>query len=114
MVIYFHRFQVCDMKFLHLMILIKDVGIYLTATERLFNESMKLPRLTVEWGFMRVTQLWPAFQRPAFLQVYRQPLGQMYAIAVLLTNLRTCMTGRNLISDFFSCAPPCPEVFLLE
>ena len=93
------------------MILIKNVGIYLTAAERLFNESMKLPRLTVEWGFMRVTQLWPAFQRPAFLQVYRQPLGQMYAIAVLLTNLRTCMTGRNLISDFSRAHPHALRTF---
>ena len=88
------------------------LGSYLSEPEAAFNAMMLEPRLTVEWGFMRVSQLWQCFQRPAFLQVWRQPLGQVYLIAVMLTNIRTCLTGRNKISDYFSCLPPTCEAYL--
>ena len=85
---------------------------FLTEAENAFNQYMLEPRLAVEWGFMRVTQLWQAFHRPAYLRVEGMPVGQMYVVAVLLTNLRTCMHGRNIISDYFDLQPPSCEQYL--
>ncbi len=39
-------------------------GVMLDEDEQFFNNSMLEPRLTVEWGFMRVSQLFQAFNKP--------------------------------------------------
>ena len=78
---------------------------YLTQQESDFNASMLLPRLSVEWGFMRITQLFPWFQRPTFLRGFSMLIAEHYLIATLLTNIRTCLDGHNIISSLFNCKP---------
>ncbi len=80
--------------------------------EQFFNSSMLEPRLTVEWGFMRVSQLFQAFSKPSTLKSGQMPVAQMYAVAVLLTNLRTCMHEGNLVSKYFDLKPCTPEEYL--
>ena len=87
-------------------------GIYLELQERQFNERMLPHRLTVEWGFMLVSQSWQLFQRPAFLRIRNTLTTDLYLLAILLTNLKTCYQGRNIISDHFHCPPCSPRVLL--
>jgi hypothetical protein len=85
----------------------------LTTIEAEFNRSMLMPRLRVEHGFMRVTQLFPFFQRPSKLRAAQMSLATHYEIAVLFTNIRTCLDGGNQISRYFQCAP-CSVIELLN
>lgn len=84
----------------------------LTRPQREFNRSMIRPRLAVEHGFMRVSQLFPFFQRASNLKVFQMPLGRMYAVAVFLSNIRTCIDGKNQISSYFNCDPPTLDDYL--
>ena len=88
-------------------------GRQLTEEESEFNRSMILPRLRVEHGFMRVTQLFPIFFRATALKYRQTPVAQLYNAVVFFTNLRTCMDGGNLVSDYFSCPPPTASTFLM-
>ena len=87
-------------------------GLYLTEAETHFNECMLEPRLAVEWGFMRVSQLWQCFSKPVGLRAGNMSLGQMYLVSVLLTNIRTCMHKHNQISTYFELEPCSPEEYL--
>ena len=84
-----------------------------SAEQAVINQSMFRPRVAVEHGFMRVSQMFALFQRPTVLKLGQMALGQLYyAIAVLLTNIRTCLDNGNQISTYFECAPPNLEEFL--
>ena len=83
-----------------------------TADEDAINKSMLRVRLSVEHGFMRVSHLFTLFQRPTLLRLGQMAIGQLYATAVFLTNIRTCLDGGNQISKFFECAPPTIVDFL--
>jgi hypothetical protein len=86
---------------------------FLEDDELEFNRSMLEPRLSVEWGFMLVSQNWQLFQRPAYLRIQSRYTGNLYRLAVFFTNLLTCFRGRNQITDFFGgCAPPTPSEYL--
>jgi len=87
----------------------------LTQDEASFNESMLIPRLSVEHGFMRITKLFRMFQAPSILRSRSCPVALFYELAVLFTNLRTCLDGRNQISDYFACEPcSCEELLGLN
>ena len=89
-------------------------GIFLSEAEKCFNDSMIDARLSVEWGFMRVSQLWQFLSRPYGLKTGCMPVGQLYLVAVLLTNMRTCLhrDKGNIISRFFGLTPPTCEEYL--
>lgn len=87
-------------------------GYVLTDGELAFNHGMLLPRVTVEWCFMLVTQRWQGLQRKQFLRVRNGLVSDMYKCCVLLTNLRTCLDGRNIVSDYFQCDPPTVSEYL--
>ena len=84
----------------------------LSPDEAEYNEAFRLPRLRVEHGFMRVTQLFSMFQKPSLLRIRSCPVGLFYEMAVLFTNLRTCLDGGNQISSYFRCNPCSCEEFL--
>jgi hypothetical protein len=72
--------------------------------EKQLNDQMMLLRVSVEHGFMRVSQLWPYFSKHCVLKTGATPLGAYYEVAAFLTNLRTCLDGGNQISIRFNCA----------
>ena len=71
-----------------------------TAQMNLFNTCMTSYRICVEWGFGKVVQEW------AFIDFYKnqklmlQPVSQMYTVAVLLSNLRSCYYGNQTAAIF--------------
>ena len=73
---------------------------------------MRSLRVTVEWGFGKVIQIF------AFLDYFKknqkllwQQVSRMYKVAVLLTNCHTCLYGGNN-SQYFNINPPQLEEYL--
>jgi len=93
-------------------------GAYASAAHRSLNRLMSRVRIVVEWGFGRVTALWPFFRFSGGQKLGRQPIGQMYVVAVLLTNAHCCLHGNQTcqyfglepptLEDYFGQAPPQP------
>jgi len=70
------------------------------------NKRMSSVRVSVEWGFGIVICLWAHVNFKKTQTLWGTAVGKMYAVAVLLTNIHTCMRGGNQISDFFALSPP--------
>lgn len=77
----------------------------LTAQEAAFNDSMKVPRTAVEWGFKDVKQTCTTLDYPRKLKIRESPVGQLYNVGVLFWNFRCCLYG-GATSTFFTCPPP--------
>lgn len=71
-----------------------------TLEQRQFNSRMSSVRVSVEWSFGKVMNLFRALQYPKSLKVYLQRVGLMYRIAVVFTNIHTCYNG-GLIVEYF-------------
>jgi hypothetical protein len=71
-----------------------------------FNRSMASNRITVEWGYGRVANLWRALNFSCELKIFQSPIAAWYTCAVLFTNAVTCIEGGNIVSDYFNCKPP--------
>ncbi len=68
-------------------------------------------RQAVEWGFGNVVSLWSFLDFRKNLKSLHQQVAKMYLVAVLLTNVRTCMYG-NQVSFYFGLDPPCWEDYM--
>ncbi|RPB01496.1 hypothetical protein L873DRAFT_1827136 [Choiromyces venosus 120613-1] len=77
----------------------------MTEEERAFNTKMSGYQIAVEHCFGKVVKLWSFLAFKNGLQVGLSPVGTYYAIAVLLTNLNTCLYGSQ-ISLQFKVTPP--------
>jgi hypothetical protein len=84
-----------------------------TDDQKEFNRRMSSIRQNVEFGFMRITQLFGFFQYVPSLRLWSTPVGAYYLIGGLLTNCRTCMDGANIITSCFNSTPPSIEEYLL-
>lgn len=87
-------------------------GATLTQEQAEFNRRMSSVRVSVEWGFGIVLRLWPQVDYKSTQKLWACAVGKMYQVAVLLTNLHTCMRGGNQLSDTFQLAPPSPSAYL--
>ena len=83
-------------------------------THHAFNVIMSRKRITVEWGYSRVVALWKHLDFKNNQKVFKSPIGAQYIVAVLLTNVVTCLDRGNEISDYFGTAPPTLEQFLAQ
>lgn len=86
-------------------------GANVTVVQRAFNKAMSKVRITVEWFFMEVKRLWGLTDADRKLRLGEMPAGLIYRAAVLLTNLRNCVSP-NIISQYFACAPPSLEEYI--
>jgi hypothetical protein len=84
----------------------------LTPGERAFNIQMASVRISVEWMFGRVTQLWRFLDHHADLMVFKSSLSTFYRVTVLLTNIRTILDDGNIASDYFELGPPSLDEYL--
>lgn len=83
----------------------------LTETEREFNRRMSKLRQSVEWGFGNVSNHFAYVDYSKSLKLGRQPVGRLYLLSVIFTNIRTTMYPSE-ISTKFQCAPPVLEEYL--
>jgi hypothetical protein len=84
----------------------------LSAEHEALNRNMSALRITVEWYFGRVSSLWAYTDMRKQMKIGQTPVGQIYRVSCFLTNIRTILTGRNEISDYFSCVPPSLDEYL--
>lgn len=77
-----------------------------------FNHSMSQSRITVEWAYGRVLQLWSSLDFNRNLKLFKSPIGALYMVAVLLTNVVTCTDRSNEISMYSGCRVPTLDEYL--
>lgn len=80
-------------------------GVLLAGLQRVFNRNYSPVRIQVEWGFGLVVTLFPYMQYRLKLKMLLQPVGLLLPVAVLLTNIHTCLRG-NAISHACGLSPP--------
>ena len=78
---------------------------YVSKRESRFNKQMSSARIAVEHGFGRTQNLWMANAFKQQLKMDLQPVGDLYRVAILLTNCYTCFRG-NEDSTRFGIRPP--------
>ena len=77
----------------------------MSAFQRAFSKAMSSERETVEWGYALVTANWKLLEGTWSLKFGKSPIGLMYAVGVLLTNLHTCEYGNQILTHFLATYP---------
>jgi hypothetical protein len=77
-----------------------------------FNHSMSQSRITVEWGYHTVLRSWCSLDFKRNLKIFKSPIAAYYAIAVLLTNVQTCLATYNEVTLYAGTSPPSVEEYL--
>lgn len=83
----------------------------LTQAEQEFNTAMSSVRVSVEWTFGKIIQLFAFLDFKKNIKVLLQPVGKYYIVGTLLTNCHTCLYGSQT-SSFFNVPPPSLETYL--
>ena len=76
-----------------------------------FNRKMASARVTVEHGFGRTQNLWMSNTMKQQIKMGLQPVGDLYRVAILLTNCYTCFRG-NEDATRFGIRPPTIHQYL--
>ena len=71
-----------------------------TAAQRAFSTAMSRVRESVEWGYQLITANWQYLDFTRTQWVRQQPIGMIYFVGALLTNIHSCLYG-NIVYDFF-------------
>jgi nuclease HARBI1 len=87
-------------------------GRLLTWDERQYNTIWSRVRVTVEWAFKDVSTNFPALDFARQQKIGLSPVPSMYRVAVLLTNCRTCLNGKNQTSIYFGLKPPTLQEYI--
>jgi len=96
---------------LHPNLMVGFAGSRLSRAELQFNKKMNRLRVTVEWGFGLLITLWSYFDLKRQMKVPLTPIASFYRIAVLLTNIHSCMYG-NETCRFFQTDMPEFRIYL--
>lgn len=86
-------------------------GVDLSDTEKIFNTRMSKLRVSVEWGFGKISQNFPFTDFKKNLKILLQPVAKYYLMATILTNCHTCLYS-SLTSEYFNLNPPTLERYL--
>jgi len=78
----------------------------MTAVQQAFNKDMSPARVTVEWGFGKIVNLWPFLDYRKKSKVLLSPVGLYFPVANILTNIHTCLSRGNIMSLEFGLEPP--------
>ena len=80
-------------------------GVRLTDDQQEFNSRMSKLRVSVEWGFGKICQLFGFLDFKKNLKILLQPIGKYYLVAAVLANSHTCLYGSQT-RTFFGLDPP--------
>jgi len=78
----------------------------LTEEQKSFNVDMSIARVSIENIFGRVCNLFQNLNNWSYWKIDLNHPGDFYFIAVMLTNMLTCLRGGNQVSDRFLFPPP--------
>jgi nuclease HARBI1 len=73
--------------------------------------KMSRVRVSVEWCFGKVVTLFPFVDFKKSPKLYLQPVGKYYFVAVLLTNMHTCVES-SVTGSVFKINPPSLSEYL--
>ena len=79
---------------------------FCTGHESMFNFIMSGLRVSVEWNYKDLKQLWCRNDFPRMLKVRQLPVGMLYKASALLMNMRTCLYRGGGVARYFSCPKP--------
>lgn len=85
-------------------------GANLSQAQRAYNRALSRVRISVEWQFGKVVQMFPFVDFSADLNLLLQPIAKYYLVAALLTNAHTTCYG-SITSKYFNCFPPTLEEY---
>jgi hypothetical protein len=74
---------------------------------------MSAVRMSVEWGFGKITSLFSFLDFKRNLKLFLSPVGIYYMVGALLTNCHTCLNGSET-GSYFGCYPPTLEEYFNE
>lgn len=77
----------------------------LTDREIEFNRRMAAMRVSSEWGFGKIANMWSFCGYKNEMKIGLSPVGSYYFCAVLFTNCHTCFNG-SVTGNVFRCLPP--------
>ena len=72
-------------------------GAHLTDNEQEFNTQMSKVRVSVEWGFGKIIQMFAYLDFKKNLKVLLQPVGKYYLVASILIKLSVWITDMNFL-----------------
>jgi nuclease HARBI1 len=84
----------------------------LTPTQKRFNGDMSALRVSVEYGFGKILQLFAFLDFKKNQKLLKQQLKKQYVVAGILANCHTCLNGSQ-VSEYFDCSPPSIEEYLV-
>jgi len=83
----------------------------MSAVQRAFNADMSPARVSVEWGFGKIVDLWPFLDYRKKLKVLLSPVGLYVRVGNVLTNIHTCLYG-SIVNDAFDLDPPDLDAYM--
>lgn len=86
-------------------------GHALTEQEEFDESRMSMAGAAAEWQFGKMLQTWPRVDFNENLRLFWRPVGHLYAVAALLTNVHTCLYG-SATAGHFNCRPPTVAEYL--
>ena len=89
----------------------KHKGPNLTEVERAENMNMCKVRISVEWHYGEVAELFPFTDYKKNVKLRHMNSSCLYFVAAFLRNCHTCLYGNNT-SHYFNCSPPSLESYL--
>lgn len=84
----------------------QDLPVY----QQEFNNSMKILRVAVEWGFQKIVSEFAFVDLKKNQKLLVQDLESIYKTAVILTNCHTCLYS-NQTAYYFNVEPPTLEQY---
>lgn len=75
-----------------------------------FYTTLSKARVSVEWGFGKMFNLFGFLDFPCSQRLYLSPIGQWFLLGVLFTNAHTCLYS-SITSHVFNMSPPSLEEY---
>lgn len=108
---YLYAFADCGYQILHVPLGPRPSLPSMTRRDKIFNRKMSRMRVSVEWSFGKITQLFAFCDFKKNFKLGKQPVGSYWLIAALLTNCHSCLYG-NQTAQYFSLPPPSLEYYM--
>jgi nuclease HARBI1 len=80
--------------------------------QQAFNRDMSAERIGAEWSFGKMVNLWPFLDYRKKHKVLLSPVGRLFAVGNVLTNMHTILSGGNIVSRRYGLEPPSLEAYM--
>ena len=84
-------------------------GANLSSKEKAFNQANSAMRISIEWAFGKVVNMYPFCDFRKNQKLFLQPLAKYHINACILTNAHTCLRGSQTGTYFDLHAPTLEE-----